>query len=112
MSAPRLLHVVGAISLLLTLACAGFSEGFNEGMQDEAAASMAEARAAVAACSPGPDRDALSAILDNVERGMADGTVGNITGMMGIGMVLGGAEDGCSADDVEAIRTLYPELVG
>ena len=111
-SSRRALLIPGLISLLFALGCGGaFMEGFQEGMESSARDSLAEARAAVAQCPAGPDRDALNAVLDRVEISMADGSISGLDAAMIGGMVTGGVDDGCDAGDIEVIRSTYPSVV-
>ena len=111
-SGRMLLGLAGIVGLVPALACGGaFQEGWKQGMNSSAQDSLAEARAAVAQCAAGGARDALSAVLDRVEAGLADGSLTGLNANVVNGMVTGGAKDGCDPEDIEVIRSTYPSLV-
>lgn len=112
---PRLpLRLLGVLSLFFALACGcgdAFMEGWDQGMNQSADQTIAEARAAVARCSAGEARDDLDRVLDNIQDGLADGTFTGMNANVAGGMVTGAVEDGCQAEDIEVIGSVYPELV-
>ena len=117
-SAPRLpklpLRLAGVVGLFFALACGcgdAFKEGWDQGMSQSADQTISEARASVAACVSGPDQAALDKVLDNVERGLADGSLSGINANVIGGMVTGASEDGCQPEDIEVISSVYPDIV-
>lgn len=112
---PKLpLRVAGVVGLFFALACGcgdAFKEGWDQGMNQSADQTIAEARAAVAQCPAGEDRDNLDRVLDKVEQGLVEGTFTGMNANVAGGMVTGAVEDGCQAEDIEVIGAVYPELV-
>ena len=98
---------------LLTLGCSGFSAEFDKEMKAEARKSIEECRTALASCAEDENRDGLEHVLDRIEEELDAGTMGYMSAMVAVGMVLEGTRDrgGCDADDVADIEAFYPQLV-
>ena len=101
---------LGLSTLVFSLACAGFTEAFNEGMSESTTEVLDEARTLVAACAVGQPQVQISAMIDHVDRSMSDGSLPMLQAAIMLGSIKSAIEDGCDANDIENLTTLYPDL--
>lgn len=97
-------------TLVFSLACAGFTDAFNEGMAESTGETLSDTRATIASCEPGIPQAQLSTIVDHVENSMSDGSLSVLKATVMLGSIGSAAEDGCDSNDIENLITLYPDL--
>ena len=102
--------IVGLTGLVFLLACAGFTEEFNAGLTESVKESIDEARVAIATCDDSARAARLSAMVDYIENGVNDGSQPLLNAAVKLGSIQVGAQEGCTAEDIANIISLYPEL--
>jgi len=103
--------VLGVFALFFAIACGcgdSFQEGFDQGLNTEAAKTLTEASGHVANCPPDENQARLASITNDALNSLTDGSLGGFNASLIGGMIIGVAEDGnCTAEDVIIIEDAW-----
>ena len=105
------LKLLVCVSVPFLLACSGFMADFNEGMTEEAQATIDEAREKVKQCKGGKNKRAMGNALNEIQTRFDSGKADVLATTFNAGLVIGVAEEGCTDEAMEGMHALVPELL-